>query len=217
MNRVVTFINQASGTIDTTLLDAFISDFNAVLTTSFLDGWGISAVANRMGGGYHVLLIDEPGPDDPQNALGFHNLGQGFLPYARVFVGFSQRENIPWQAVASHEAFEMLVNPLLNSTTFIDSGNGFSGWIIYDEVCDPCERQSSVGALGSAISNFVLPGWYTPGYTDKVDALGLLPAPLRIASGGYASADYVEYGTGWQTFTGFHVGKNHPRIQKVRK
>lgn len=215
MSRVVTFINQTNG-IDDQMLQNFVADLSNTLSTSFENAWSISASASSVGGGYHIYLLDLPETTDPQGALGYHTLDQQFLPYARVFVQLASDNGIPWTQVASHEALEMLVDPFLQSLTFLDSGNGYSGWIIYDEIADPVEQQAVIGANGSAISNFVLPGWYVPGYTGKVDMMGLLKGPLRLASGGYASADYVERGSGWQTFTGFKRSPGFKHLQKVK-
>lgn len=194
MSRVVTIINQSTQ-VSTTALDTFIGDLNTALSTSFRDAWGLDGVVGIGGVGYPVLLLDQPQAGDPKGALGFHDLDSNFQVYARCFVQFAEQQGVPWSVVVSHEIFEMLVDPLVNQATFLDAGNG-QGYIIYEEVADPCELQYSKGAQGSPISNFVFPGWYVPGYPGKVDNLGLLDGPLQIASGGYADYDIVFQSSG---------------------
>lgn len=169
------------------------------LYSDFSPYWGLPNFSE-----VRITLVDNPGPNDPSGALGYHELNSQGVPYARVFVEFAQQQGVAWSIVASHEALELAADPHLNSVTYLPDGNGASGWLVAIEVCDPVEHQFYIGSMHAIpLSNFVLPGWYIPGYSGQVDKMSMLPGPLRIAAGGYASADYVEYSLGWQTFQDF--------------
>ena len=215
--RVLNITNNSS-LVTSEMLATFVSDLNDYLASDFLDGWSISALAT-IGGtdGYPVLLLDEPQAGDPSGALGFHDIDANFDPYARVFVGLSQTNNIHWSLPTSHEVLEMLADALTNQIVFIGASNGTNGWLVYEEICDPVETLSKQSKNGFALSAFVLPGWYKPGYPGKVDNLGILTRALQIYKGGYAVADAVVRAYGWQEFTMQQTSQRFStrRLQKV--
>jgi hypothetical protein len=104
-----------------------------------------------------------------------------------------------WTVDASHEILEMLVDPYGNNMQTsqsiviaadgsIQDGGGLFNYLV--EACDPCEAQACAYVLnGVAVSDFVTPNYYdaypTSGmsYTFK----GAIPAPRRLAPGGYIS------------------------------
>ncbi|BCL82604.1 hypothetical protein ccbrp13_50690 [Ktedonobacteria bacterium brp13] len=186
-------------------LQAFIEDFQSQVSNEFAQAWGVDATVNSGGAGWQITILDEPGPNDPSGALGYHSLDQNFTPYGVVFAKLSEDNGISWTSVASHEGLEILADPLIDSTCFIDTsgGNGTTGYLVAQEVCDGPERQTYQGAVNrTALSDFVFPGWFIPGYTNQVDYLNQVPGPLQLASGGYVSVDQVQQATGWQQILG---------------
>jgi hypothetical protein len=97
----------------------------------------------------------------------------------------------------------MLADPLVDSTAYIDDGlNQGTGWIVYEEACDPCEALTYAGNVnGSPLSDFVFPQWYNAAYQGQVDYMGAIQGPLFLASGGYASVDHIIQASGWQAIT----------------
>jgi hypothetical protein len=182
-------------------LQAFIQDFQYQVSNDFAQAWGVDAAVNSGGAGWPITIRDYPGPNDPPGALGYHYLDQNFTPYGVVFAQLALDNGISWTSVASHEGLEILADPLIDSTIFIDTsgGNGTAGFLIAQEVCDAPERLTYSGAFNKTqLSDFVFPGWFLAGYPGQVDQLGQVPGPLQLASGGYVSFDQVLQATGWQ-------------------
>jgi hypothetical protein len=96
----------------------------------------------------------------------------------------------------SHELLEMLVDP--SGTRFIRAPDldpySDSQQVHYlVEVCDPCAVYS-YEIDGVEVSDFVLPSFYDPYATGKVDHAGLMDRPLWVPLGGYISwLDPVDY------------------------
>lgn len=195
------YINNSS-VVDATSFQQAIADINTQLSNEFAFAWGLPHIAA-------TLTIQDT--IDVQEALGYHDIDSQFHPYAKVAARLCLENGIsPWIA-ASHEAMEMMRDPLLNSLALIDTsgGQGLSGELVWFEVCDAVERQSYPGRLyKTPLSNFVLPGWYVPGWGYGVDHLNKVPGPLTLASGGSVAGESFA-GGGWQDYTAYlsHVVK----------
>ena len=91
----------------------------------------------------------------------------------------------------SHELLEMLVDPAGERfMTAPDLDPGFPGRPVsyLVEICDPCEVYSYL-VNNVAVSDFILPAFYDPAATGRVDVLGALagPLPQSVPSGCYIS------------------------------
>ena len=116
-------------------------------------------------------------------ALGYHSLTRNGQPVAFVFVKASFANNEPVSVTASHELFEMAVDPIAN--LWADRRNGRE--YAY-EVSDAVEESSFV-VDGLGISNFVHPAWFEPFRHPpgtRYDHLGLTTKPFGLTKGGYA-------------------------------
>jgi hypothetical protein len=205
----LSFQNQSNVVSDTDL-QAFIEDFQSQISNEFVQAWGVDATVDSGGAGWPITILDYPGPNDPQGALGYHYLDQNFIPYGVVFAQLALDNGISWTSVASHEGLEILADPLIDSTVFIDTsgGYGLTGILVAQEVCDAPERLTYAGAVnGTQVSDFVFPSWFIPGYLGQVDQLGQVPGPLLLLSGGYVSYDQVLQATGWQQAFGAKKAK----------
>lgn len=194
-------IKNESSAVQPAALSALVADLAQQVIRDFGPAWGIAAEVDMGGGGWPIALRDAPGAGDPADALGYHDIDASGHPYGVVFWKPSVAAGVAWQTVASHEVLELLADPLVYSCAFIDGSpraDGTSGSLVPIEACDPVQGQSYPGVLHrSALSNFVLPAWFVPGYRGPVDHLGKLPGPLQIAGGGYAEIDRVVQATGW--------------------
>jgi hypothetical protein len=182
-------------------VDALAADIQVQLDNEFGDAWGVTATIDAGGNGWPVTIVDYPGPNDPADALGYHSMDQYGNPYALVFAQLAIDHGVAWESVLDHEVLEMLADPYVDNNAFVEAsqGQGKAGWLIFEEVCDPCESATYYGAInGSVLSDFVFPQWYNPAYVGKVDYLGLLPEPLWLLHGGYASVDQILQASGWQ-------------------
>ena len=149
--------------------------------------WGLSASLDINGNGTPIVIVDYPGPNGPTDCLGYHYIDGNYQPYAVIYAGLCRDRGKSTTGVISHELLEMLADQQTNSLNLIDNGDN-TGIIVTQEVCDPCEESLYyLGPNGGLVSDFVLPGWWVPGYQFQVDFLGLIPGPLRVASGGYIS------------------------------
>jgi hypothetical protein len=185
-------------------INNLVTDIQTQLDNEFGQAWGVCASIDSGGTGWPVTINDYPGPSDPAGALGYHDIDANGTPYAVIFAQLSLDNGVAWQSVVDHEVLEMLADPLVDSTAYVDDGTGNgTGWIFYEEVCDPCEASTYSGAInGSPLSNFVFPQWYDAAYVGQVDYLGVISGPLTLASGGYVSYDQILTSSGWQQLTG---------------
>ena len=198
-------------------IDSLVPDIQSQLDNEFGQAWGVCATIDSGGGGWSVAINDYPGPNDPQGALGYHYIDQNGNPYAVIFAQLSLDNGVAWQSVLDHEVLEMLADPLVDSTAYIDDGlNQGTGWIVYEEACDPCEALSYNGNVnGNTLSDFVFPQWYNAAFQGQVDFLGAIQGPLFLASGGYASVDHIIQASGWQAITADMYKKMAERMKNM--
>ena len=196
------YINNSS-VVDAASFQNAIDDIHLQLSNEFAFAWGLP---------HFVATLTIADTIDVPGALGYHDIDSQFHPYAIVDAKLAEENGIPWSLVASHEALEMAANPYVDRIALLDpAGTGISGELIWNEICDAVERGSYAGRLHSTpLSNFVLPGWFIPGWSGPVDHLGQVPGPLQIASGGYIAAEPFQ-GQGWQDYTAFLARKVQER------
>lgn len=153
--------------------------------------WGLNAQLDINGSGTPIIIVDYPESDSPADSLGYHYVDGKYQPYAVIFAALCRDKGKPTTAVISHELLEMLANQHANTLSLIPTGND-TGIIVCREVCDPCEVSVYYEAgNGSVVADFALPGWWVPGYPFQVDFLGVLPGPLRVASGAHIAYEQV--------------------------
>ena len=114
-------------------------------------------------------------------ALGYHNLTQHGQPISKVFVKTTLANNELVSVAASHELFEMVIDPIANLWAE-DNGTEYAY-----EMCDPVEEDTFVFDEVQ-MSNFVHPSWFEPFKHPpgtKYDQLGLLSKPFSMTKGGY--------------------------------
>jgi hypothetical protein len=122
--------------------------------------------------------------DDAKRAkkLGYHGLTRNKQPVAFVFVKASFANNEPVSVTASHELFEMVMDPIANLWASSKSGRQYAY-----EICDPVEESSFIFD-GLQMSNFVHPAWFEPFKHPtgaRFDHLGFLTKPFSLTKGGY--------------------------------
>lgn len=132
-----------------------------------------------------ALGVDLVDSDGLEGSVAHH----GFMPganFAWSLVGV--KEDPRWSLSASHEAFEMAINPRLDRYAV-----GPEDWRWPMEVCDPVEDHGyrvSVSLFGESreveLSNYVLPAFWEQGSRGPWDHMRMLRGPFDIAEGGYA-------------------------------
>jgi hypothetical protein len=185
----------------------------------FEPAWGVDAnvVFTPKGeqppaGSWWLAILDDT---DQAGALGYHDVTPDGLPMGKVFAKTDLDNHLSWTVTASHELLEMLGDPDVNLTAFIQHAPT-TGTLYAYEVCDPVEDDQYGYAInGVTVSDFVLPSYFEPntaGHTKgvKFDYRGeLTKAVPALLSGGYLSEFDVRHGGGWTQKTAATEGQPH--------
>ncbi|HZP94147.1 MAG TPA: hypothetical protein VFB20_14890 [Burkholderiales bacterium] len=176
------------------------------VSRDFAAAWGIDAELRFVPKGskpaaaewWLVVLEDS----DQAGALGYHDLTQQGLPLGKVFAKTDQAFGEQWTVTASHELLEMLADPDINLTVFVESGSG--GRLYAYEVCDACEAdQNGYKIDGVLVSDFVYPAWFESFRTSatQFDQTKKVGKPFELLKGGYIGVYDVRSGSGWTQLT----------------
>jgi len=191
-NIKVSIVNQCS-----VLHDADVKPVVAALQTQvtrdFAPIWGIDAevifvpkAAKPDPSTWWLILLDD---SDTQGALGYHDLTPAGLPMAKVFAKTDIDYNMKWSVTASHELLEMLADPDINLTAFVQTTDT-GGYMFAFEMCDAVEDdQYGYDINGVLVSDFILPSYFQQSIpAKKWDFMGHLPGGVpNMLSGGYLS------------------------------
>ena len=200
----------ASQTLTDQAVAAAVPALQKQVTRDVAPVWGVPAdllfvgTGKKPPAGYWWLAVLDN--SDEAGALGYHDMTPDGLPLGKVFAGTDKLFGLSWTCTASHELLEMLVDPAINLTAFVETEfdqneNTVTRAYAY-EVCDPCEADADGYKIdGVLVSDFVYPAWFEPfrkkGST-KFDQRGLLKEPFSLRPGGYMSVYDVSSGSGWQ-------------------
>jgi hypothetical protein len=139
-----------------------------------------------------LYLWDEVNADD---ALGFHERSARGIPYGFVFTSLSASLGEPWSVTLSHEALELIADPEVNLLVMgphpADSNKTVFHWY---EMSDAVQAET-YKIDGIAVSNFVLPLYFTgsdePG--GRNDFLGRAHRGKTLKSFGVNPGGYVGF------------------------
>jgi hypothetical protein len=148
-------------------------------------------------GSWWLVLLDDT---DQANALGYHDLTSEGLPIGKAFAGSDLKAGTSWTVTASHELLEMLGDPNINLTVFVQNSNT-AGILYAYEVCDACEDDSLGYKVDNVlVSDFVYPAWFESFRTEgstQFDRLNKIRNPFELMPGGYIGVFNVGSGGGW--------------------
>ena len=123
----------------------------------FLPVWGFpvkftnqAAATDR----WQFLYVDDAA--DAKGTDGYHDLTIHGRPVSFVFVRTVLENGEPVSLTASHELFEMVIDPIANMWADASRGREFTY-----EMCDPVEEETFL-VDGLRMSNFVYPAWFEP-------------------------------------------------------
>jgi hypothetical protein len=203
----------------TVLADADVTPVVVALqqqvTNDFRPIWGIDAElkmisqgAQAPSGTWQLVVLDD---SDQAGALGYHDLTPDGLPLGKVFAASDLKAGTSWSVTASHELLEMLADPNINMTVFVQNANT-TGTLYAYEVCDACEDDSFGYQINNIlVSDFVYPTWFesfrAQGST-QFDRMNQIQAPLQLLTGGYIGVFSVSDGSGWQQQTAEKIPLN---------
>ncbi len=150
-------------------------------------------------------------------AEGYHARNNANVPFGFVFLDVCREQKDEWSVALSHEAIELVGDPLANLLVQGPSPHDRSEFVFYMfELCDPVTNDS-YAIDGVQVADFVFPGWFahgrTPGGGASVAGLthtdfkrrherGAVLMPFAAAPGGYlAYYDGRREGDKWTTWT----------------
>jgi hypothetical protein len=196
----------------TVLADADVAPVVAALqkqvTNDFRPVWGTDAELSIIPkgtqpptGSWWLVLLDD---SDQANALGYHDLTTEGLPIGKVFATSDLKAGTSWTVTASHELLEMLGDPNINLTVFVE--NSTTAGVLYAyEVCDACEDDSLGYQIDNVLlSDFVYPSWFEGFHSEgstQFDRMNKIQNPFQLLTGGYIGVFNVASGSGWQQQT----------------
>jgi hypothetical protein len=203
----ISIINESTVLTDPDVIPV-ITALQQQVTNDFRPAWGIDAELKLVSKGtpppdanWWLVLLDD---SDQAGALGYHDLTPAGLPIGKVFATSDLKAGTSWTVTASHELLEMLADPDINLTAFVQTANN-QGTLYAYEVCDACEDDSFGYAIDDIlVSDFVYPSWFesfrTQGST-QFDRMNQIQNPLRLLKGGYIGMFNITDGSGWQQQT----------------
>jgi hypothetical protein len=207
----------------TVLTDAAVQAVVPALQTQvhrdFAPPWGIDADlafvpkgGTPAPGSWWLAVLDN---SDQAGALGYHDVTDDGSPLGKVFAGSDLQYGYKWTVTASHELLEMLADPAINLTAFVQP-DATSGKLYAYEVCDACEAdQFGYVVDGTTVSDFVLPAWFETFRSAGSTAFDYghhIKRPLELLTGGYIGVFDVTSGTGWHQIT----AQGHAQTQDMR-
>jgi hypothetical protein len=174
------------------------------VSEDFYPVWGANAElkvvakgAQPPPGSWWLVLLDD---SDQASALGYHDLTTEGLPMGKIFAASDLKAGSSWTVTASHELLEMLGDPNINLTVFVQNTNT-AGLLYAYEVCDACEDDSLGYKIENVlVSDFVYPAWFESFRTEgstQFDRMNRIHSPFELLSGGYIGMFNVTAGSGW--------------------
>ena len=206
-STLIALVN-ASTTLADTDIAVVIPSLQTQVSQHFSPAWGMDATVQFVpkgsqppAGSWWLVALDN---SDQAGALGYHDLTNEGLPLGKVFAATDALYSEKWTVTASHELLEMLGDPEIDLTVFVQSSDT-AGTIYAYEVCDACEADAYAYDInGVTVSDFVFPSFFESFYQGKnvqFDYSNKITTPFQILSGGYLSIYDVATGGGWRQIT----------------
>ena len=208
----ISVINESTVLTDAEVIPV-VAALQQQVTSDFRPVWGTDAVLTMVpqnsqppAGTWWLVILDD---SDQAGALGYHDLTPEGLPIGKIFAASDLKAGTSWSVTASHELLEMLADPNINLTVFVQNANT-TGMLYAYEVCDACEDDSFGYQINNIlVSDFVYPAWFesfrAQGST-QFDRGNQIQDPLQLLAGGYIGIFNVTEGSGWQQQT----AEKHP-------
>jgi hypothetical protein len=225
-NTTIAVINKST-VLDDAAVAAVVPDLQVQVHRDFAPAWGIDADLRFIGAGqrppggaWWLVVLDD---SDQAGALGYHDLTNQGLPLGKVFAGSDLKAGYTWTVTASHELLEMLADPDIDLTVFVQP-TATTGTLYAYEVCDAVEADQFGYKVGkSVLSDFVHPAWFESfrkkGSTT-FDHGGHVQQPFELLTGGYIGVFDVGSGSGWhqlQAASGPYRYESRPRVGSRRE
>lgn len=209
MADIAVVVTNASTALTDDEVAAAVPDLQTQVRRDFAPAWGVDAdvtfVAGKRKpakGSWWLVVLDDA---DQAGALGYHDLTSEGLPMGKVFAGTDKKYGLQWTVTASHELLEMLADPDINLTVFVQT-DAKAGTLYAREVCDACEADTlGYGIDGVTVSDFVYPAWFESfrkAKSAQFDQQKHISKPFELLPGGYIGAFDIAAGSGWHQVHG---------------
>jgi hypothetical protein len=203
----ISIINESTVLADTDVAPV-VAALQKQVTNDFRPVWGTDAELTIVArgtqpasGSWWLVLLDD---SDQANALGYHDLTSDGFPMGKVFAASDLKAGTSWTVTASHELLEMLGDPNINLTVFVQNTNT-AGTLYAYEVCDACEDDSAGYQIDNVLlSDFVYPSWFESFRAEgstQFDRMKKIQSPFQLLTNGYIGTFNVTAGSGWQQQT----------------
>jgi hypothetical protein len=138
-----------------------------------------------------IYLWDEA---DVDAAIGYHDRNQQGIPFGFVFTEISAQLGEPWTVTLSHEALELIADPEVNLLVKGPHPSKDREVFHWYEMCDAVQAET-YEIDGVAVSNFVLPLYFTGGEElgGRNDFLGRSHGGETLRSFGVNPGGYVGF------------------------
>ena len=219
----IAILNKSSVLTDAEVAKA-VAAMQIQVDRDFAPIWELDATLVFVGGNlplpanaWTIYLLDH---SDQQGALGYHDLGTNSLPTAKVFAADDKQYNLSWTVTLSHELLEMLLDPYITNTVFVQQTDT-TGVLFAYEVCDAVEDDIFAYKINDVlVSDFVYPSWFEAFRAQNSTQFSYgnhVHSPFEIAQGGYIG--YFEVSSsasGWQQATG-QTGPGQRLMSKMNR
>src|SRR5882762_8993951 len=203
----ISVINESTILTDAEVIPV-VAALQKQVTNEFRPAWGVDAELTLVPkntqpptGSWWVVVLDD---SDQAGALGYHDLTSDGLPIGKVFAASDLKAGTSWTVTASHELLEMLADPNINLTVFVQNADT-AGVLYAYEVCDACEDDSLGYQIDNVLlSDFVYPAWFESFRTEgstQFDRMNKIQTPFQLLVNGYIGTFNVTAGSGWQQQT----------------
>jgi len=143
MSLINVSIINASSVLTDSDIQPVVDALQKQADNDFGPAWGVGAKLNFVpegdsppAGSWWLLILDD---SDQAGALGYHDLTTEGLPLGKVFAATDLKFGTNWTVTASHELLEMLGDPNINLTVFMQSDSA-NGRLYAYEVFDAWEK-----------------------------------------------------------------------------
>ena len=183
-------------------LKPIVAALQIQVSRDFAPIWGIDANISFVPKGgtpnpghWQLGIFDD---SDMAGALGYHDVTAAGMPLGKVFAKTDLNFGTSLSVTTSHELLEMLLDPEVNLSVFVQSTDTV-GIIYAYEVADACEDDQFGYTINSVlVSDFVYPAWFEGFNTmGPYDFQKKCSKPFELLVGGYISVYQIPNSGGW--------------------
>ena len=204
---IISIINHTDGQVKDDELQRVIRAINRQIEEDFEPYWSLGATL-RLEGRSETAPSKLSLPDlrgdailylwnklDVDGALGYHDQNARGIPYGFVFTALSAQLGEPWSVTLSHEALELIADPEVNLLVMGPHPAHPDRTVFHWYEMSDAVQNETYQIDGVAVSNFVLPLYFTPNNEKgaRNDFLGTISSGKTLTSFGVNPGGYVGF------------------------